>query len=199
MKTPEIQTTPVHQTVGAIGRSSNRNRSLNMRVIIIAAALVFSPFSRQAFAALQDNWRYCEKCHVMFFDGYADKGRCAAGGGHSAQGFMFKLEYDIPETPHAQAHWRYCDKCHAMFFNGYPMAGVCPAGGAHHAQGYKFVLWHDSRPPWTAQPSWRYCDKCHGMFYNGYSDKGHCPAGEGHRAQGFNFVLRYEQNLDEGN
>jgi hypothetical protein len=197
MKAPEIQTTPVDQILRAIGRSSTRNPISRGRVIIIAAALIFFTFGCQAFAAVQDNWRYCEKCHVMFYDGYPDKGRCAAGGGHSAQGFMFVLSYDIPESGQAQAHWRYCDKCHAMFYNGYPVAGVCPAGGAHHAQGYKFVLWHDARPPWTAQASWRYCDKCHAMFYNGYNDKGHCAAGDGHNAQGFNFILRYKGNLDE--
>jgi hypothetical protein len=29
----------------------------------------------------------------MFFDGFPAKGRCAAGGGHAAQGFNFVLRY----------------------------------------------------------------------------------------------------------
>ena len=42
---------------------------------------------------MQDNWRFCNKCHTLFYDGYADKGRCPAGGGHFAQGYIFKLFY----------------------------------------------------------------------------------------------------------
>jgi len=29
----------------------------------------------------------------MFFDGYRDKGRCAAGDGHVAQGYSFVLRF----------------------------------------------------------------------------------------------------------
>jgi len=29
----------------------------------------------------------------MFFDGYEQKGRCPAGGGHWAQGYMFVLPH----------------------------------------------------------------------------------------------------------
>jgi hypothetical protein len=197
MKSPGSQIAPLNQTISASSDGKNRHRRSRLILIAIVAVFAASFVLPQTFAAVQDNWRYCEKCHVMFFDGYSNKGSCAAGGGHAAQGFMFVLSYAIPESDHAQAHWRYCEKCHAMFFNGYPIAGVCPAGGAHTAQGYKFVLWHDAKPPETAQTSWRYCEKCHVMFYNGYSDKGRCPAGDGHKAQGFNFILRYKGNLDE--
>jgi hypothetical protein len=37
----------------------------------------------------QIDWRFCIKCHAMFFDGSPHKGACARGGGHQAQGFMF--------------------------------------------------------------------------------------------------------------
>jgi hypothetical protein len=36
----------------------------------------------------------------MFFDGSQDKGHCAHGGGHEAQGFNFVLPHI---DPHAQA------------------------------------------------------------------------------------------------
>jgi hypothetical protein len=39
----------------------------------------------------EPNWRFCDKCNVMFFDGTASKGVCPAGGGHNAQGFNFVL------------------------------------------------------------------------------------------------------------
>lgn len=41
----------------------------------------------------QDQWRFCDKCRVMFRNGEANKGICTTGGGHDAQGFNFKLDY----------------------------------------------------------------------------------------------------------
>ncbi|HEY1945967.1 MAG TPA: hypothetical protein VGG97_03105 [Bryobacteraceae bacterium] len=141
---------------------------------------------------VQNAWRYCQKCHVMYFDGYTPKGTCAAGGAHDAQGFMFFLPHDLPSTPTAQDQWRYCEKCHAMFFDGYTPKGSCPAGGGHQAQGFMFVLPHDIPATGTAQDQWRYCQKCHAMFYDGYPQKGSCAAGGGHQAQGFMFVLPHD-------
>jgi cytochrome c5 len=93
--------------------------------------------------SMQQDWRYCQKCHSMFYDGYPNKGNCAAGGGHDAQGFMFFLPHDLAETPTAQGAWRYCQKCHSMFYDGYPNKGNCAAGDGHDAQGFNFVLPHD--------------------------------------------------------
>jgi hypothetical protein len=97
----------------------------------------------------QPEWRFCEKCHAMFFDGRPDKGRCPVGGGHlaSGSGFMFMLPHDVPEAANAQPEWRFCEKCHEMFFNGRPDKGTCPAGGGHSASrsGFVFVLPHDIR------------------------------------------------------
>lgn len=137
----------------------------------------------------QNEWRYCGKCHVLFFDGYPDKGVCAAGGGNEAIGYNFVLPYDVPGTSTTQDAWRYCGKCHGMFYDGYADKGRCAAGGGHEAAGYNFVLPHDIQGTATAQTDWRYCGKCHGMFYDGYSDKGRCAAGGGHEAIGYNFAL----------
>jgi hypothetical protein len=32
----------------------------------------------------QSNWRFCNKCHVLFFNGYPEAGRCVVGGQHVA-------------------------------------------------------------------------------------------------------------------
>jgi ribosomal protein S27AE len=142
----------------------------------------------------QTDWRYCGKCHGMFFDGYPEKGTCPVGGGHDAIGYNFVLPHDVPGTTTAQDAWRYCGKCHGMFFDGYPEKGTCPVGGGHDAIGYNFVLPHDVLGTPTAQDAWRYCGKCHGMFYDGYPEKGSCPAGGGHDAIGYNFVLPHPVN-----
>ena len=91
----------------------------------------------------QNNWRYCQNCHSMFYDGYPQKGACAANAaGHVAQGYMFVLQHDVIDT--GQNNWRYCERCHTLFFDGYPTKGVCPAGaGGHKAAGYNFTLPHD--------------------------------------------------------
>jgi hypothetical protein len=153
----------------------------------------------------QSDWRFCQKCQALFYDGYPDKGHCVGGGGHQAAGYNFMPSYNLPETPTAQTAWRYCTRCHAMFFDGYPDKGKCAAGGAHSAQGYVFVLPHDVPGTPTAQTAWRFCTKCHAMFYDGYQDKGLCqghplppfvlggPARHGgHEAAGYMFVLPHD-------
>jgi hypothetical protein len=90
---------------------------------------------------VQADWRFCEKCQSMFFDGYPTKGVCPAGGTHSADGFNFVLPHDVASSL-GQRDWRFCQKCQSMFFDGYPIKGVCAAGGAHSAAGYNFVLPH---------------------------------------------------------
>ncbi|KJE23098.1 hypothetical protein FF36_02526 [Frankia torreyi] len=140
----------------------------------------------------QPAWRFCDKCFGIFFNGDPDpkrKGHCPAGDAHHAQGFVFYLPHDVPDTV-GQPGWRFCDKCFGLFFNGDPVnKGRCPAGDAHRAQGFLFVLPHDV-PDTVGQPGWRFCDKCFGLFFNGDpAKKGRCPAGDAHHAQGFLFVL----------
>ncbi|WP_212903105.1 hypothetical protein [Clostridium polyendosporum] len=141
----------------------------------------------------QADWRYCGKCHSLFFDGYPDKGKCAAGGSHEAIGYNFVLPHNVPPTSKAQGDWEFCVKCHGMFFNGYPDKGKCPAGGGHqhHPNAYRFVLPHNVPPTSKAQGDWEFCVKCYGMFFNGYPDKGKCPAGGGHQhhPDAYRFVL----------
>jgi hypothetical protein len=180
-----------------VSRRSFLKRMVRLTITGATAPIILSAFTEKAFSASQDSWRHCRKCRVMFFDGYPQKGRCAAGGGHVAQGYNFILSYNIPESGYAQAAWRFCNRCHGMFFDGYPRKGACPSGDGHVAQGYNFVLPHDV--PWrgAVQAAWRYCDKCHAMFFNGYRDKGRCAAGGGHVAQGYHFVLRFRGNLED--
>lgn len=151
------------------------------------------------FQNFQPNWRTCNKCAVLFYDGYPQKGTCAKGGAHRASGANLAVPHSSAETNTAQANWRYCRKCQAMFFDGYPQKGACPGAakvvkpGGHHAQGHNFVLTHDiqNRPAFRSyQQQWRFCGKCKSLFYDGFpAMKGNCTAGGGHTAQGYNFAL----------
>jgi hypothetical protein len=99
-------------------------------------------YGEQSVGPTQTNWRFCNKCYVMFYDGYADKGSCVTGGGHFAQGIVFSLPHSVPSSAIAQGDWQYCQKCHAMFYDGYADKGACSAGGGHVAQGLNFALPH---------------------------------------------------------
>jgi hypothetical protein len=190
----------LHSPLAGAGRAGSRRPFL--RDLLGAAAFgtatpaLLGFLVPEAGAATQDGWRYCRKCGVLFFDGFRTKGRCPAGGGHSAQGFNFVLPHDTRESSQAQGAWRYCEKCQAMFFDGYPQKGVCASGGGHSAQGFLFVLPHDIRVSGLNQGAWRFCGKCSSMFFDGYPSKGRCAAAGGHSAQGYNFVLRYRGNLE---
>jgi len=93
----------------------------------------------------QYDWRFCTKCKAMYWDGAPNKGRCPAGGGHLAQGFMFGLNFSNPGGS-TQTEWRFCDKCFDLFWNGVSSKGVCAAGGGHVAQGFVFAI------PYTTGP-----------------------------------------------
>jgi hypothetical protein len=119
-----------------------------------------------AEAGSQNEWRFCTKCHVMFYNGYAisqnnptNTGRCAAGGSHLPQGWEFFLDYDSSRTNNAalnpggvatkQYDWRFCNRCFSLFWagdtrpDGKPgKRGVCPVGGAHQEQGFNFGLYY---------------------------------------------------------
>jgi hypothetical protein len=98
-------------------------------------------------AKLQTKWRYCTKCHGLFFEGYSPKlGVCAAGGAHNGMGLYFAMQHDIPNGVNNQGGWRFCSKCFAMVWDAYPTKGSCPVGGGHAAQGYEFVLPNNFRP-----------------------------------------------------
>jgi hypothetical protein len=139
----------------------------------------------------QQSWRFCRKCEAMFFDGFQDKGVCAAGGAHEAAGFNFVLPHGGSDTPTVQQDWRFCRKCQALVFDELPEKGVCAAGGSHEAAGFVFAMPHDIAETADSQPSWRFCRKCQAMFFDGLPQKGVCAAGGAHEAAGFNFVLTH--------
>jgi hypothetical protein len=91
----------------------------------------------------QGDWRFCGKCSALFFNGYADKGRCAGGGGHEAAGWNFFLYHDRRPTQNEEPGWRYCGKCHALFNTSTTRNIGCPADGQAHSTpptSYKFVV-----------------------------------------------------------
>jgi hypothetical protein len=175
--------------------------SLGRAAIAFAVPSLLLPVSAIAEAGDQRDWRFCDKCWAMFWNGGQSKGACPAGGTHNAQGFLFNLHFDSGKPgnyTNIQYDWRFCRKCWAIFFDGDPHnKGRCPAGGGHAAQGFMFGLY--TKPPGGhAQSDWRFCDKCWELFWNGAPNKGRCPAGGGHAAQGFVFFIKYDPGPQPG-
>lgn len=188
----------LHDAEGALetstcaSQSSRLSRRNFLRIAGLAGLgvveMISAATASQSLA--QSNWRYCQKCHGLFYNGGPFKGRCPGGDAHEAQGFTFVLEHGSAETPNKQNKWRGCSKCCAMFFNGYPKKGRCAAGGEHVADRVRnYTLQHSLPGNNHLQPDWRFCGKCYAMFFDGDETRGRCGAGGAHIAQGFNFAL----------
>jgi hypothetical protein len=175
--------------------TTSRRRFLTLTAGVAAAGTLGAATATAdvgVLAGQQPDWFFCDKCYVMFYNGYTPKGVCPAGGGHNAQGWNFILPWGLSDGGFNQPEWRYCEKCHGMFWNGQGWKGVCPAGGAHLAQGINFTLPHNYlQLPANSQPDWRYCYDCAGLFFAGYPSKGRCPVPTEHRFRStdFHFML----------
>jgi hypothetical protein len=136
----------------------------------------------------QTAWRFCARCHAMFYDGDpANKGHCPGNGGgpHAPAGFMFFLPHDRSSSSGMDGRWRFCAKCFGMFK---PMLGLgsaagdpgpCPGGGRHEAAGFRFLLPVEN--PGPGQSNWTRCNKCRMLYWDGEANKGVCVAdGQGH-------------------
>jgi hypothetical protein len=159
------------------------------------------PDPRSSFSSEfgQNQWRFCNQCHGLYYDGdRVQKGTCLGavipGTGHSPAGDNFVLPHDLPPAPE-QPDWRRCGKCFLLFFDHDPDLSNCPAGGVHVAAlaSFNYALPHDV-PPGPGQPDWRLCRKCRSMFFNGYEDKGKCAESDGHAADlpGLDFALPHD-------
>jgi hypothetical protein len=119
----------------------------------------------------QKNWRCCEKCQGIFWDGDAGfKGICPADGRtHSyTDSLNFVLHHDEEGDAFRQPGWSFCTKCAGLFWTG-AARNVCPVDRrAHHTQGFNFVLTHNPGEDPLNQERWRFCTKCFGMVFNNW-------------------------------
>jgi hypothetical protein len=152
----------------------------------------------------QRRWRFCVKCHGLFFDRYIGhgKGACPAGdGGHSALGLEFVLPFGLDETPTQQSQWRFCEKCFVLYYDGFPDKGKCAgkAPGEGHETvptSYVFSIPHDLPVSDDRQGGWRYCNKCAALVFSP-DIAAPCAAGGVHDLTlGFHFQLPCQPGLD---
>jgi hypothetical protein len=135
----------------------------------------------------EPNWKYCRKCHVLFYD--MPGSRCPVTtptNQHdpSASG-NYRIIKNISSDP-GQHGWRLCSKCKAMFFVNATQS-KCPQGGQHFAGNSGDYSLHMSYE--DHQRDWRYCSKCKGLFLKTDASNGVCAAGGGHFVFGSNYIL----------
>jgi hypothetical protein len=149
-----------------------------------AGELICRDSQQLTIGGVQSSWRFCAKCHGLFFDGFNEKGACPAGAGHAAAGFIFLLPHDLPAKQGQQLGFRFCSKCFVLFRPGTGLGpasgdpGICPQGGGHDAQGFRFRLPLSHQDP-HGQDDWVRCGKCRALFFNG-APGSVCPVGGAH-------------------
>ncbi|OKI29220.1 hypothetical protein [Streptomyces sp. CB03911] len=150
----------------------------------------YLPNDRQGATAEagQPDWRFCGRCHGLFWAPGADSAgtMCPIGGEHwvppGSWGYVLPNDHQGATETTGQPNWRFCGNCHGLFWapGGNPAGTVCPGGGEHDFPpgSWEFFLPNDHQGAndTTGQPDWRFCGKCHGLFWAGFGASV-CPAG----------------------
>jgi hypothetical protein len=123
----------------------------------------------------QTGWRFCNKCHGLFFGPNAAQSRCHGGGAHDgSESGPYVMHFGDSATAPFQSGWRFCHKCAGLFFDGNPTTGrTCPAGDRHDASqsGHYMMEFGEDAP--GVQGNWRFCKHCFGLFFSRPGSTGH--------------------------
>ncbi len=98
----------------------------------------------------QDNWRFCNKCHALWWNGSDRKGVCPVDGAEhdGANSWNFDLQANVGNPPGTQDNWRFCNKCFVLWWNGASQKGPCAAGGDHDpTNSWDFAVTGAPDPP----------------------------------------------------
>lgn len=86
----------------------------------------------QPAAPGQHGWRWCNKCHGLFFGPGEAESRCPATGAHNSQGSGdYTVVQNTSEAPGEQ-DWRWCRKCQSIFFGPNESLSDCAADHGRH-------------------------------------------------------------------
>lgn len=115
----------------------------------------------------QRNWRWCNKCHGLFFAGNRTTGACPAVGGHDygGSGNYAMVAYRDLLPPSVQSNWSWCGNCQGLFFTGNDRPWPCPHGGDHVISSGSYTPFGGDGVAGSKQGGWRWCHKCEGMFF----------------------------------
>ena len=167
------------------------------------------PHDVPASLTQEANWRHCQKCETLFFDGIAgNRGACHKGGQHEpvAQGLNYALPHDVASDAGNQDGWRQCVRCMSLvFWDGRSELGFCAAGGQHLVEttANNYVLPNDYAEDGHNQSFWYLCGKCLGLYWGGNGRAASvCPKDHGPHDRGafnrpeFNYLLPHDLDPD---
>ncbi|UPL00024.1 hypothetical protein LCI18_010958 [Fusarium solani-melongenae] len=95
----------------------------------------------RAIASGQDQWRWCNKCQALAYDGHTC---CPAGGAHISTGsWNYTLIGNNPAVPNSQSG---CKWCQQLWWSGNGQQGRCshsPTGGHSKDGSADYTLSHE--------------------------------------------------------
>jgi hypothetical protein len=85
----------------------------------------------------QQDWRWCNKCDVLFYSVNQSFSICPAGGQHDSTGsYHYGLNYYTSyPNDEPQGGWRWCTYCQGLFVTASGVTSYCPALGYGHIAG----------------------------------------------------------------
>jgi hypothetical protein len=121
---------------------------------------------------LQPGWRWCDRCHGLYYGPRVATSVCPASGAHRPATESGSPTYGVhladPPPPGSQPGWKWCNRCQGLVFGGVDGArvGACPASGGHdHTGSGAYSLRHGQPPHPGGQADWRWCSKCEALYF----------------------------------
>jgi hypothetical protein len=128
----------------------------------------------------QSGWRFCSKCHSLFFGPNETQSHCHGGGTHDGGGSgKYVMHFgDAPTGANPQGGWRFCHKCAGLFFKdgGIDVLGggrTCAAGGRHDPGQSGLYVMNQGEERVGVQGNWRFCKHCFSLFFSQPGGLGH--------------------------
>ncbi|RSL85668.1 hypothetical protein CDV31_016527 [Fusarium ambrosium] len=148
----------------------------------------------RGIASGQDQWRWCNKCQALAFDGHTC---CPAGGAHiNTTSWNYTLIANDPALPNSQSGWMWCNKCYGLAYSKDVSDGTCPRGGTHdHAGSADYALPMNVGPS-GGQNQWSWCKWCQQLWWSGNGEGrcSHSPVGGHSTDRSADYTLSFKEN-----
>eukprot|EP01097_Dermamoeba_algensis_P003791 TRINITY_DN2580_c0_g2_i1.p1 TRINITY_DN2580_c0_g2~~TRINITY_DN2580_c0_g2_i1.p1 ORF type:complete len:164 (-),score=22.36 TRINITY_DN2580_c0_g2_i1:30-485(-) len=114
---------------------------------------------------LQNGWRWCSLCSVLFYGATPNAGHCPAAnnGPHNPAGSSdYSLTYN-EKREHQQENWRWCGHCSNLHYAVHH--GNCIRGSPHSTDASSAYVLDTGKPLEHQQAGWKWCKKCSSLFF----------------------------------
>jgi hypothetical protein len=131
-------------------------------------------------ATYQSEWRFCEDCHLLFYQGVHYSTACVVTkGAHNGESSQdIKLAHTIKPPEQAQDQFFWCSRCTCLHYGGPGGEGVCKFG-RHDRNGSGLYYMSQAKPATSKNPiAVNWCNKCYCIFQGSHEVP--CAAGDHH-------------------